>query len=141
MLGPEYSLLILPANMSNIFQPLNVDFFNTLKLACHQQVDNYQLESTAASVPKAFFYPWLQRAWTTTANTRQIRRAWAKSGLFPLDQAMMGAMEMTPEPARQRSEPERPRRARTVQAIDRQVQEARYHQSRPSIKYLRRSSE
>lgn len=46
--------VILPAHMSNIFRPLDVDFFNTLKLAHHQQVDSYQLSSTAASVPKSF---------------------------------------------------------------------------------------
>jgi len=59
--------IILPANLSGIFQPLDVNFFNALKLAYHQQVDDFQLGSTAPGVPKGMFYQWFQRAWATTA--------------------------------------------------------------------------
>ena len=110
--------LILPANMSNIFQPLDVDFFNTLKLAFHQQVDDYQLGSNAPSVPKPFFYRWMQRAWSPTANSRQIRAAWAKSGIYPLCQLTMGAVETTPEPTSRRTEPTTPHSAQTIQIIN-----------------------
>jgi len=67
--------VILPAHISNIFQPLDVDFFNTLKLAYHRQVDSYQLGSNAVSVPRSFVYRWIQRSWMPTANSRQIRAA------------------------------------------------------------------
>jgi len=85
--------------MSNLFQPLDVDFFNTLKLAYHKVVDDYQLGFIAGSVPKTLLYQWPQRSSASTANSRQIRGAWAKSGIFPLDQVVMRAFEATPKPA------------------------------------------
>lgn len=107
--------------MSNIFQPLDVDFFNTLRLAYHQQVDDYQLGSKAPSVPKPFLYRCMQRAWKPTANSRQIRGAWAKAGIYPVSQLAMGARATTPEPLSHRIEPTTPHSARTIQAIDRKV--------------------
>ena len=113
--------LILPANMSNIFQPLDVDFFNLLKSAYHRQVDEYQLGSMAGRVTKAFFYQWLQRSWNATANSRQIRAAWAKSGLYPLNQVVMRAVASTPEPPSHQTEPKTPHNVRMIQEMDRQV--------------------
>lgn len=76
-------------------------------------------------MPKSFLYRWSQRAWTPTANTRQIQAAWAKSGLFPLDQAMMDTVKTTPEPASHQIEPETPHSARTIQSSDCRVRQ--YH--------------
>ena len=100
--------VVLPAHLSGIFQPLDVDFFNTLKLRYHQQLDDYQLGSSAPRVSKAYFYRWFQRAWKETATSRQIRSAWARSGLYPLDQGMMRARPITPPPAAARFHPETP---------------------------------
>ena len=52
--------IILPANLRAVSQPLDVDFFNHLKLAYHAQVDKYQMGSGSISVPKGFFYRWHQ---------------------------------------------------------------------------------
>ena len=89
--------LILPAHLSGVFQPLDVNFFNPLKLAYHKQIDDYQLESDASRVTKAFFCRWFQRAWASTANSRTILSAWAKSGLWPLSELVIRAQQMIPE--------------------------------------------
>ena len=49
-------LFVLPANLSAIFQPLNVGFFKNLKDAYNRQLIDYQLGGTNESVPKSFFY-------------------------------------------------------------------------------------
>ena len=113
--------IILPANMSSVFQPLDVNFFAHVKREYHQQIDNYQLGSTALSVPKSFFYYWHQRVWAKAANSRQIWSAWSKSflyaqsavtaglgGLFspePASQAIPETPSMQPYPPRSRSMP------------------------------------
>lgn len=48
-------VLLLPAKMCGRFQPLDVDFFNTLKAAYHRQVDAYQLGSSLRGWPRGCF--------------------------------------------------------------------------------------
>ena len=110
--------IILPANLSAIFQPLDVDFFNHLKLAYHAQVDKYQLGSSSVSVPKGFFYRWHQRAWAKAANSRQIRSAWAKAHLYPPAAVRAGLCEISPEPEASQAVLETPRCNRTLHALD-----------------------
>ncbi|EIW66860.1 hypothetical protein TREMEDRAFT_65270 [Tremella mesenterica DSM 1558] len=76
--------LILPAHLSGVFQPLDVNFFNDLKLRYYEEISDYQLGSESHGAAKGFFYRWHQRAWTKTANNRQIRSAWAESHLYPI---------------------------------------------------------
>ena len=114
--------MILPAHLSGIFQPLDVNFFNPLKLAYHRQIDDYQLGSSAASVSKPFFYRWFQRAWKDTAGQRQIRTAWRESGIYPLSKLTMRARSVTPPPTIPLSlEPETPRTLRTLRTIKSKV--------------------
>jgi hypothetical protein len=42
--------------MSGVFQPLDVNFFNTLKLKYGQQIADYAIGSDATRVGEAFFY-------------------------------------------------------------------------------------
>ena len=81
--------VVLPAHLSGVFQPLDVNFFNTLKHHYSSQIDKYQLGSSSLRASKAFFYRWLQRAWARTANSRQIRSAWRQAGLHPLSRTAM----------------------------------------------------
>ena len=113
--------LILPAHLSGVFQPLDVNFFNPLKLAYHRQVDEYQLGSNATRVPKALFYRWCQRAWASTANSRQIRQSWTEAGLYPLDQVRMRALPVTPEPILPSNQLQTPQSERMLQAMNRQL--------------------
>lgn len=113
--------IILPANLSSIFQPLDVNFFNTLKLAYHQQVDDFQLGSTAPGVPKGMFYQWFQRAWATTAYSRQIRSAWEKAGLWPLDKHVMRAETPTPPPADATVDQPTPHSSRMLRIMERKL--------------------
>ena len=110
--------IILPANLSAIFQPLDVDFFNHLKLAYHAQVDKYQMGSGSVRVPKGFFYRWHQRAWAKAAHPRQIRSAWAKAHLYPWKEVQLSLLEHPPPPQAVPIIPETPRCNRTLHALD-----------------------
>ncbi|EIW69290.1 hypothetical protein TREMEDRAFT_15010, partial [Tremella mesenterica DSM 1558] len=93
--------LILPAHLSGVFQPLDVNFFNDLKLKYYEEISDYQLGSESNGVGKPFFYRWHQRAWSKTATSRQIRSAWAESHLYPIGRvyhALQENHQITPPP-------------------------------------------
>ena len=114
--------VILPANLSAVFQPLDVDFFNHVKLAYHTQVDKYQMGSGHVSVPKGFFYRWHQRAWAKAATLRQIRTAWAKARLYPRREVTVGLTEAIPTDTDHQLVPKTPRCNRTLRALDQRLQ-------------------
>ena len=89
----EIVVVILPANLSGRFQPLDVNFFNTLKLHYHRHLTDYQMGSSLISAAKGMFWTWHGMAWRDTATVRQIQSAWRKSGLWPLSAQEMGAEE------------------------------------------------
>ena len=115
-------LIILPANLSAVFQPLDVDFFGIVKLEYSRQISEYQLGSGAVSIPKGFFYRWHQRAWARAATSRQIRGAWAKAHLYPLRDVAAGLRATIPIPQATTAVPETPRCNRTLQALDLRLQ-------------------
>lgn len=65
--------LILPANMASILQPLDVNFFNQLKTACHQQYNAHTFGSASDLVSRGLFWAWHQRAWRDTAVPTDLR--------------------------------------------------------------------
>lgn len=132
--------LILPAHLTGIFQPLDVNFFNTLKLAYHRQVDEYQLGSTAERASKAYFYRWCQRAWAETANSRQIRAAWHDAGLYPPDQVRMRAIPVTPERDLVPTVPITPHNDRMVQAMNHQLRKGEISPTTAFLKLSKFSS-
>ena len=71
--------------------------------------------------PKHSFIAGYQRAWASTANSGQIEKAWAESGLYPLDQVRMRARPVTPEPVVSARLPQTPHSERMVQAMNRQL--------------------
>ena len=115
-------LIILPANLSAVFQPLDVDFFGIVKAEYSRQISDYQLGSGAVSVPKSFFYRWHQRAWAKAANSRQIRGAWAKAHLYPLRDVEIGLRGAVDVPQGATVIPETPRCNRTLHALDQRLQ-------------------
>jgi len=109
------SCLILPSNMTSIFQPLDVAFFNQVKLSYHSKCEQHLLHSLSTTLSKALFWKWHQDAWKETAIGRKIRPGWRKSGLWPLDGAVMGAEDdipRTPPPNPIQDEPPTPRTVR-----------------------------
>lgn len=119
--------VILPANMSGVFQPLDVDFFNHLKGAYHRQVQDYQLGAPSSSINKGMFWTFHQAAWKATATSQQCRAAWRKSGIWPLSAEVMGANQpverpVTP-PLRTAQEPETPLTIRTIKSNNRAVRQ------------------
>ena len=83
------TIFILPANLSAVLQPLDVDFFNPLKAAYHKKLDAFMLGNGANPVPKGAIWPWLQYAWMQTTSQRQIRGAWCKAGLWPISKCIL----------------------------------------------------
>lgn len=100
-IGRNIIVIIFPANMTGILQPLDVSFFNQLKAAYHEQQTTYLLGNSLSPVAKGAFWRWHQRAWAATATSRTIRGAWRKAGLVPLELTVLGALlprEITPPP-------------------------------------------
>jgi len=85
-------LLFLPANLSAVFQPLDVQFFRTLKGHYDNELHDHMLGSNASAAIKGLFYRWFQVAWTKTINLHQITTAWRQAGLWPIDRAVMQAI-------------------------------------------------
>ncbi|EIW66698.1 hypothetical protein TREMEDRAFT_74665 [Tremella mesenterica DSM 1558] len=75
-------IIIFPAGMTGEFQPLDVDFFNHVKHIFFNQMDAYQRGSSLSRVAKGMFWGW-----------HQIKAAWRKAGLWPLDADVMGAVD------------------------------------------------
>ncbi|EIW71701.1 hypothetical protein TREMEDRAFT_28153 [Tremella mesenterica DSM 1558] len=117
--------LVLPAHLSQVFQPLDVDFFRILKETYDDQIDTYQLGTDEHHIPKPFFYRWHQRAWLRTTTTHQIQTAWAKSYLFPLTRISVGLREarpVTPPPQTvPPTEPITPTTTTSLSALDRAI--------------------
>ncbi|EIW67205.1 hypothetical protein TREMEDRAFT_69735 [Tremella mesenterica DSM 1558] len=85
--------IIFPSNMTDKFQPLDVDFFNILKAHYFERLSKYQFGASDSSAAKGMFWGWHQQAWRETATSRQMRGAWRKAGLWPLDRNVMGAQD------------------------------------------------
>ncbi|ADV25810.1 Conserved hypothetical protein [Cryptococcus gattii WM276] len=49
--------MILPVHLTGRFQPLDVDFFNHLKYAYHQQLDDFQIGSEGSEGVKGNVLP------------------------------------------------------------------------------------
>ena len=106
--------LILPSNMTSIFQPLDVAFFNQLKSAYHSKVHSHLLFSKATSLARGLFWKWHQQAWKETAVSRNI--CWKaqissrRVRSFPLNNPVIFARSsssmhhMKPQQYRQRDE-------------------------------------
>ncbi|KAE8539302.1 hypothetical protein D1P53_004400 [Cryptococcus gattii VGV] len=67
-------------------------------------------------VLKGMFYLWHQRAWAQVATPRQIRSAWRKSGLWPLNKQVMDVDPHTPPPQHAAKGPLTPNNLRILRA-------------------------
>ncbi|EIW73228.1 hypothetical protein TREMEDRAFT_25048 [Tremella mesenterica DSM 1558] len=87
-------VIIFPAGLTGELQPLDVDFFNHLKRTFFNQLDDYQRGSCLSRAAKGMFWRWHQVAWKGTMQDNQIKAAWRKAGLWPLDPEVMGAVDL-----------------------------------------------
>lgn len=95
----------MPASLTDQFQPLDVDIFNHVKAAYFRRLDDYRVATTTESAPKGRFWGWFREAWQEAATSHQIRSAWRKAGLLPLDPVIIGTdpeQSVTPSPRRRR---------------------------------------
>jgi hypothetical protein len=117
--------VIFPANLSARFQPLDVDLFDHVKRSYHAELDRYLVGSRNRGVARGMFWPWHQKAWAAATTQVQIEKAWRKSGVYPLDAAVMEAEEeerpVTPEPGSSMFEPETPKSIRILRSNSRGV--------------------
>ena len=117
-------VIIMPASLTDQFQPLDVDLFNHVKSAYFRRLDDYQLvTSNKGSPPKGLFWGWFHEAWREAATSRQIRSAWQKAGLWPLDAAVIRAEAEQPvtPPPQAPGELTTPRTIRTLRSYTRQL--------------------
>ncbi|EIW67208.1 hypothetical protein TREMEDRAFT_33656, partial [Tremella mesenterica DSM 1558] len=114
--------ITFPANLSDKFQPLNVDFFGNMKRAYVENIQTFMVGSSVTHVNKGLFWGWHQKAWRATATARQMRGAWRKAGLWPLDQEMMQALDeekpTTPPPRDRLEDPLTPYNIRILREND-----------------------
>ena len=68
----DIDLLVLPPNLTSRYQPLDMNFFATLKLRYNQRIDDFQLGFEGNGAAKGMCYRWIQEAWQEAANPRQI---------------------------------------------------------------------
>ena len=117
-------VIIMPASLTDQFQPLDVDIFNHVKAAYFRRLDDYRLGAGDDSPPKGLFWGWFHEAWREAATSRQIRSAWRKAGLWPLDAAVIIGPEpeqpVTPPPQAP-GELTTPRTIRTLRSYTRQL--------------------
>lgn len=118
----DIDLLVFPPHLTSQFQPLDRNFFATLKLRYNQRVDEFQLGFTRTSAAKGMCYRWLQEAWSQTANSRQIRAAWKDAGIWPLNIDQMDARPVTPPPQMPTTHAETPQTVRMMKSLERQVE-------------------
>lgn len=119
----DIDVIVLPANLSSIFQPLDVKFFNILKSHYERQIDDLQLSVNMTRLPKGLFYRWFQRSWGYTANSALIRKAWKEAGLWKLSPSIMRVAEGTPERTIAITIPLTPENTRMIRRINSQAKE------------------
>lgn len=91
----------LPSHTSHKLQPCDVAVFGPLKTAYREQVERL-FRGGAGTIGKKHFTLLYSRARATAMTARNIRSAWSKAGLVPLNpQRVLGSLEapsLQPEP-------------------------------------------
>ncbi len=78
-------LLCLPSHTTHILQPLDVGFFQPLSTAYRKHLDEHTNLGKGYSIDKTDFLRLIQLARKNAATEKNIKHAWQKSGLFPVD--------------------------------------------------------
>ena len=90
-------LIVIPAHMSQRYQPLDVTFFNVLKMKYHEEMTNFMISAQSTiRVNKGMYWAWHQAAWKATVDGRAIRSGWRDSGLWRLSQSIMCPPDLEP---------------------------------------------
>ncbi|KAE8539869.1 hypothetical protein D1P53_003806 [Cryptococcus gattii VGV] len=76
----------------------------------------FRLVVRVRGVLKGMFYLWHQRAWAQVATPRQIRSAWRKPGLWPLNKKVKDVDPHTPPPQHAAKGPLTPNNLRILRA-------------------------
>lgn len=86
----------LPSHTSHKLQPCDVAVFGPLKTACREQVERL-FRGGAGTIGKQHFTLLYSRARAIAMTARNIRSAWSKTGLVPLNpQRVLGSLEAPP---------------------------------------------
>ncbi len=82
-------LLCLPPHFIDLLQPLNVGIFHSLTSAYRRELEAFTRYGAGYSIDKRDFISLYQKAREIALTPKNIQSAWAKSGLFPLDSAVV----------------------------------------------------
>ncbi len=80
-------VLILPPHSTHRLQPLDVRLFQLLSTAYSQEVNNFLTNSLGmVSMTKRRFWSLFLPAWERTFTANNIKSAFTKAGIWPVDQ-------------------------------------------------------
>ena len=85
----EIILLCLPPHFIDLLQPLDVEIFHSLTSAYRRELEVFTRYDAGYSIDKRDFISLYQKAREIALTPKNIQSAWAKSGLFPLNSAIV----------------------------------------------------
>lgn len=82
-------LLCLLPHSIDLLQPLDVGIFRSLASVYRRELEVFTRYDVGYSIDKRHFIPLYQKAREIALTSKNIQSAWVKSGLFPLDPAIV----------------------------------------------------
>jgi hypothetical protein len=107
-------ILILPPHSTHRLQPLDVGIFQNLSTAYSVELDKLMIQSQGfVHMSKRLFFPLFKAAFDTSFTEEAIRRAFAKTGIWPIypDDMIRIVSRPKPKPEPLRLSPKTPRTA------------------------------
>ena len=112
-------LLILPPHTTHRLQPLDVGLFQPLSTAYSVALNRVIYESQSfTSMTKRLFWTVFKEAWEAAFTVENIKKAWAKAGIYPIDSSKTVDM-ITPKtkPEKLLENPPTPMTCRSVRRV------------------------
>ena len=89
-------LYCLPAHSSHLLQPLDVDFFRSLKSTWGKECNSYRAKSFGSNVTKEVFSEVFRDAWLSTVRISLFVNAFRESGICPLNPRVIDESKLAP---------------------------------------------
>ena len=91
-------VVCLPPHTTHVLQPLDVGIFGRFKVALREEAYNYELQ-TGLPVDKTSALLVIGKAYLRAFTPENIRSAFRKTGMWPLDQGVINALDIAPSEA------------------------------------------
>jgi hypothetical protein len=113
-------LLILPPHTTHRLQPLDVGLFQPLSTAYSVALNRVIYESQSfTSMTKRLFWMVFKEAWEAAFTVENIKKAWAKAGVYPVDSSK--TLDMIAPKAKPEKLPENPLTPMTCRSVRRVI--------------------